>query len=137
MAWTNTAEGKLNNPQYTVYSETLITKEVGSSVTGANWTSVIDFIPPGCDFQVIANTAATNLSASTHVELFYGYDRNAAVAYRYRSNLTPFKPVTAELDTATKTLSRDVSGREFPYYWLKVPSGGGSVTIKVIPGTTT
>lgn len=130
MSWTVTSEGK---QKYAVYSETLTTKQVGSGT--ANWSSVIDFVPPGTDFIIIANTAATNLSASTHVELFVSYDEGAALAARYRQNKTPFKPVTAAIDAATKVLFRDISAEgQFPYYWIKIPSGGGSVTLKVIVG---
>jgi hypothetical protein len=132
MAWTKTSEGGIH-PKYGVYSETLTTKQVGNGTS--NWTSVIDFVPPGVDFTVIANTAATNLSASTHVELFVSYTKDAALAARYRDKVTPFLSVTSAIDAATKVLMRDVSARgQYPYYWLKVPSGGGSVNFKVIVG---
>lgn len=139
MAWTITSEGVRGNPLYGVYSETLTTKAVGNGAS--NWTSIIDFIPPGVDFTVFANTAATNLSLSTHVELFVAYTRDAAAvtaggrALRFRSKVTPFLALTAELDTATKVLFRDTSVRgQFAYYFLKVPTGGGSVTMKVVVG---
>src|SRR5574343_356078 len=135
MAWTLTSEGK--DKGFAVYSETLTTKSVGNGVS--NWTSIIDFVPKGSDFTVIANTAATNTSTSTHVELFVAYSKNASAAtatgraLRYRSAVTPFLPVTAEIDTTTKLLLRDVSVRgEYPYYFLKIPRGGGSVTLKVV-----
>lgn len=132
-AWTSSSEG--HNGKYTVYSTDLVCKQVGSGVEGNNWTPVIDFIPPGTDFTVIANTAATNTSASSPVMLYVGYSRNAALAYRYRSNFTPFISLTSEVDTATPILFRDVSVRgQFPYYWLKVPTAGGNINIKVIVG---
>jgi len=131
MAWTKTSGG--GQKQYKIYTETLTTKSVGNGTY--NWSSQIDFVPPGHDFIVIANTAATNLSTSTHVELFVAYTKNAALASRYRHKVSPFLAVTSEIDTATKILTRDVSERgQFPYYFLKVPKGGGSVTLAVIVG---
>lgn len=38
------------------------------------YTSEIDFIPPGCDFVVISNTAATNLSGSASDQLYFAYE---------------------------------------------------------------
>jgi len=134
MPWTKTSEGSVT-PLYTVWSTDLTTKVGGSGVTGDNWTPVIDFIPPGTDFTVIANTAATNTSASSPVHLYVGYSQTAALASRYRSNVTPFISLTSEVDTATPILMRDVSAQgQFPYYWLKIPTAGGNVNIKVIVG---
>ena len=137
MAWTKTSGGKLNNGEYSIYSETLsLSLAVNSSPS--NWTSVIDFIPPGCDFTVIANSAAANTSASTGVQLFVSYERGAAIGSRYQSKVTPFISDTTQIDTATLLLHRDVSVAgtgQYPYYWLKCPGGGGvDVTFKVIVG---
>ena len=135
--WTQTSEGKGGKGRgaYKVWSTDLVNKEVGSGVEGHNWTPVIDFIPPGTDFQVIANTAATNTSASSPVMLYVGYTIDAAIANRYRQNHTPFISLTSEVDTATPILFRDVSTYgQFPYYWLKVPAAGGAINIKVIVG---
>ena len=135
MAWSKTSEGDAKNPLYGVWSQNLVVKEVGSGVEGTNWSSVIDFVPPGTDFQVIANTAATNTSASSPVHLYIGYSRNAAVTARYRQNHTPFISLTSEVDTASPVLFRDVSAKgQFPYYWLKIPTAGGAINIKVIVG---
>ncbi len=132
MAWTLSSEGEVTQPGYAVYSETLTTKSLGNGTS--NWTSKIDFIPPGKNFTIIANTAATNLSVSTHVELFTSWNKTATVASgRTRSDVTPFISLTAEVDTATVHLNRVVATHgEFPYYWGKIPLGGGSVTIKVL-----
>ena len=62
MAWTETSEGKGTQGRYTVYSTDLDNRSVGSGNEGENWTPVMDFIPPGTDFQVIDNSAATNTS---------------------------------------------------------------------------
>ncbi len=133
MAWTTELVSNVQGKDYVVMSETLTTKSVGNGTS--NWTSVIDFVPPGTDFTVIANSAATNLSTSTHVELFVGYSSSAAIATRYRMAESPFVSLTSEIDSATKVLMRDVSSKgQFPFYWLKVPVGGGSVTMKVIVG---
>lgn len=134
MAWTKTSEGGATK-KYTVYSTDLVAKEVGSGVTGDNWTPVIDFVPPGHDFTVIANTAATNTSASSPVMLYVSYSATAAVTARYRQNHTPFISLTSEVDTASPVLFRNVSTYgQFPYYWLKVPTAGGNINIKVIVG---
>lgn len=135
MSWSLTSEGK----GFAVYTETLTTKSLGNGTS--NFSSMIDFIPPGTDFTVIANAAKTDLSTSTHVELFVAYDRSAAVAsatgraLRYRRAVTPFIPVTGEIDNATKVFTVDVSSKgQFPYYFLKVPKGGGSVKFVVTVG---
>lgn len=139
MSWNKTSEGGLNK-KYSVYSETL-TLGIAVNATEHNWSTCIDFIPPGTDFTVIANTASTDLSASTGVQLFVGYtyDNTTPVSgdvlQRYRVQETPFISDTTQIDAASKHLFRDVSTwGQYPYYWLKCPGGGGSVTFKVIVG---
>ncbi len=146
--WTKTAEGKRKNQDYSVWSN-VITPTGQTQSEGETWTPVMDFIPPGTDFTVIANTAASNLSASAHIELFVGYDRTApnpvsgTALLRYRDYQTPFIRVTSEIDAASVILHRDVSKHgQFPYYWLKYATGGtvaggtgnNTVIIKVIVG---
>ena len=135
MAWTKSSEGDSKNPKKVVWSQDLVVKQVGSSVEGHNWSSVIDFVPPGTDFTVIANTAATNTSASSPVMLYVGYSRTAAVTARYRKNVTPFISLTSEVDSSTPNLHYDVSANgEYPYYWLKIPTAGGNINVKVMVG---
>ena len=128
MTWVKTSEGVRGKGDYVVYTESVATAE--NSRAAAGWSSEIDFIPPGTDFQIISNTAATNLSASTHVELWVAYDSGAAKAARYRMIQTPFITLTSELDTETKVLFRDISTYgQFPYYYLKIPSGGDTTNL--------
>lgn len=150
--WVRTQEGPLplkgnKANHYSVHS-VILNPISTSQKEGEGWTPVIDFVPPGVDFTVIANSAAGNLSQSAHVELFVGYDRDAPVPvaddtlYRYRSYITPFIRVTSEIDQATKVLVRDVSAQgQFPYYWLKLVgdlmaagTGNADIVIKVIVG---
>ena len=146
MAWTKTSEGK--DKAYAVYSATLYPTGQ-SQEENVTWTSVIDFIPPGTDFTVIANATSANTSTSAHIELFVGYDKNApnpvkgVALLRYRRYETPFIRVTSEIDSLSKVLYRDVSAKgQYPYYWLKYATGGtagGStagvpVIMKVIVG---
>lgn len=142
--WTKTSEGTAKNPSYGVWSTTLSPRET-SQAEDVNWTAVIDFVPPGTDFTVIANTAGSNLSSSSHLELFIGYSRSApnpvkdTALLRYRSDVTPFKPVTGLIDNQSNTFFRDVSAQgQYPYYWLKIPdaggTGGATVIIKIIIG---
>ena len=151
MAWSKTSEGNPGDKPYTVYSTTLVpTGE--SQEEDITWTPVIDFIPPGTDFTVIANTTGANTSTSAHIELFVGYDKTApnpvsgTALLRYRDYQTPFIRVTSEIDSLSKVLHRDVSKHgQFPYYWLKYATGGttgGStagvdVIIKIIVGSAT
>ena len=126
MSWTKTSEGNAGDKPYAVYEEAIASRELSSGQY--QFSSEIDFIPPGTDFMVISNTAATNLSISTHVELWVAYERSASTAKRYRMIQTPFITLTSELDNSTKVLFRDISTYgQFPYYYLKVP-GGGDVT---------
>lgn len=146
--WTFTSEGDPANPEYGVWSNTL-TPTGQTQTEGETWTPVMTFIPPGTDFTVIANAAASNLSASAHIELFIGYDKAApnpvadVTLYRYRVYETPFIRVTSEIDALSKVLFRDVSAKgQYPYYWLKYATGGttsggtgnATVIIKVIVG---
>jgi len=148
MAWEKTSEGTLKNPAYGVWTTTLVPTGQ-SQEEDITWTPVIDFIPPGTDFTVIANTTSANTSTSSHIELFVGYDRGAPVPVkdtallRYAMYQTPFIRVTSEIDSLSKVLFRDVSTYgQFPYYWLKYATGGvagGStggvdVILKVIVG---
>lgn len=132
MAWKDEGSRIVQGKKYTVASETLTTYE-GRAV----WSSVVDFVPPGTDFVVIANEAATNLSVSTHLELFYSNTKTAAVAARYRIDETPFIPVTGELDASRKRHLRDVSAKgQYANYWFKIPSGGGSVKLTMHVGAS-
>jgi len=125
MAWTKTSEGNPGDKPYAVYKETITTATVANYTLEHGWSAEIDFIPPGTDFQVISNTAATNLSISTHVELWVAYSRGAAIGDRNRVHQTPFLSLTSELDSATKVLFRDISTYgQYPYYYLKIPGGG-------------
>jgi len=129
MAWTKTSEGNPGDKPYAVYEENIRTTQLSLGAAGA-WSAEIDFIPPGTDFQIISNTAATNLSISTHVELWVAYERGAAKSKRYRMIQTPFITLTSELDTVTKVLFRDISTYgQFPYYYLKIPGGGDTTNL--------
>ena len=142
MAWTKTSEGKLNNGKYTVYSETLT--PIGDTVSSKR-SSIIDFIPPGTDFTVIANSAASNLSSSGHIELWTSYTRNPTWGSSvYRLHQTPFLSLTGNIDNVAKVAFRDVSTYgQYPYYFLKIGTNGdtdaggtgnATVTLKVIVG---
>lgn len=144
--WKLTSHGGARK-QYSVYSCALVPTGL-SSEEGAIWTPVMDFIPPGTDFTVIANATSTNMSASAHVELFVGYSQASpqpisGTTTRYRLNVTPFISVTSDIDQSSKVLFYDVSKLgQFPYYWLKIglgasttgSTGGADVIMKVIVG---
>ena len=132
MAWIQSSEGK--DKKYAIFYEDMVPKSVAGN-GAANWSSIIDFIPPGADWTVIMNAGATALSVSTHVELWVAYTKSAvphttvgkALRYRKTDAGTGFQPVTTALTTggSTKLRSVDVSARgEYPYYFLKVPAGG-------------
>jgi hypothetical protein len=141
MAWTKTSEGK--DSGYAVYSTTLT--PIGDTVSSKR-TSVIDFIPVGCDFTVIANTASSNLSASAHIELWASYDKAPTWGTNvYRLKETPFLSLTGDVDNTYKVAFRDVSTYgQYPYYFLKIGFGGtdavmggtgnATVTMKIIVG---
>ena len=142
MSWTNTSEGKRNNEGYTVYSETLT--PIGDTVSSMQ-SSIIDFIPPGTDFTVIANTAASNLSATGHIELWTTYDRDTTWGTdTYRLHETPFLSLTGTIDNASKVAFRDVAAYgQYPYYFLKIGTatdttsggtGNATVNLRIIVG---
>lgn len=143
MAWTKTSEGK--DKGYVVYSETLTPK--GDTVSTTR-TSIIDFIPPGTDFTVIANSGSTNISASAHIELWAAYIKSPTWGTDvYRLKETPFLSLTGNIDNTYKVAFRDVSTYgQYPYYFLKIGSAvditsgstaGATVTMKVIVGSRT
>lgn len=113
---------------YSAYTETIKTYQ-----GRATYTSEFS-IPPGTDFWVIANYNATNLSASTHVEMYYSDVPGGT--FRARGlTVAGFNPTTAAIDNATKVLINDVSSvREYPRYKMKVPSGGGLVKFVLMYG---
>jgi hypothetical protein len=123
MTWIR-ATRQVGGKYFNVYYEDILT------ISGRQkWSSEMDFIPPGTDFLVVGNTGATDLSACTHIELYAAFAASAVVASRYRINRTPFKPLTAELDAVTPHCPWDVSVKgQYPYYYLKIPSGGGNGT---------
>ena len=131
MAWTQTEEPK--NSNVLIFKETLTTKRINGGQGSATFTSEMDFIPAGHDFHVIANTGGTNLSVSTHVELFYATAASAAIADRTHINETPFISLTAEIDNVILDAYKDMRGKAwYPYYYLKIPKGGGSVIMTII-----
>ena len=141
MAWTKSSEGK--DKGYAVYSEVLTPS--GDNVASKT-TSIIDFIPAGVDFTVIANATSASLSASAHIELWAAYSSNAVYGTSvYRIHETPFLSLTGAIDATYKVFNRDVSLKgQYPYYYLKLGIGGddaeeggtanATVTMKVIIG---
>ena len=123
MSWSN-----LSHHGYTVITETL------KSVQGRAVNSSEFSVPPGTDFWVIGNYAATNLSASTHLEMYYSDVEGGT--FRARGlTVGGFNATTAAIDTATVNLINDVSTvREYPRYKIKIPSGGGLVKLVVMWG---
>lgn len=53
---------------------------------GNRYTSEIDFIPPGANFVVISNTAATNLSGSASDQLYAAYE-SGGTYYQVKNTL--------------------------------------------------
>ena len=123
MSWSN-----LSHHGYTVITETL------KSVQGRALNSSEFSVPPGTDFWVIGNYAATNLSASTHLEMYYSDVEGGT--FRARGlTVGGFNATTAAIDAATVNLINDVSTvREYPRYKIKIPSGGGLVKLVVMWG---
>ena len=142
MAWTKTSEGM--DKGYAVYSETIT--PIGDTVSSKR-TSIIDFIPPGTDFTIIANTASSNMSASCHLELWTTYTKSPTWGTNvYRLKETPFLALTGDIDNTYKVVMRDVSTYgQYPYYFLKFGSaestsggtGNATITMKIIVGSKT
>jgi len=121
MAWT-----AIIRDGYTILQDTIRTYSTKASLTDAF------SVPPGCDFQVIANYNKTDLSTSTRVELFISDELTGAFQRRIH---TPFVGITSDIDNLTKVLTYDNSLRgQFSAYKLKVPKGGGLVKFSIIIG---
>lgn len=89
-------------------------------------SKVIDFIPAGKDFVVIANSGSVNLSVSAHLEMYVGYSRTGTF-YRHKPGVTGY-PFLADrvMDNTSNKLVYDVSSYGgFPYYKLYIPAGTG------------
>ena len=124
MAWKD-----ISNHGYGAITETIKT----FSAPRAVYTSEFS-VPAGTDFTVICNYGPTNLSASTHVEMFYS-DVSGGTFRQRGLTVGGFNPTTAAIDNATKVLINDISTtREYPVYKMKVPSGGGLVKFVVFWG---
>lgn len=127
MSWNVISRGDPKNPKVTVWEETL------TSVQGRAIYSSEFYPPPGKDYQVLANIDATNLSASTHVELFVA--DMASGTFRRHPDKSWFNATTMAIDQATKQGFRNVSSMgQDAVVKFKVPSGGGSVKLRVVVG---
>lgn len=113
---------------YTVLTETI--RSVQSRAVNTSEFSV----PAGTDFYVIGNYAATDLSVSTHVELFFA-DIPGGTFRQRGLTVGGMNTTTAAIDNATVVLFQNISTvQAYPRYKLKVPSGGGLVKFVVMWG---
>ncbi len=109
MTWTKTSKNG-----YLVATETLTLLATSADVA----SSVVDFIPPGSDFVVIANTGATNLSADCDVAVHVSTASDGTFVL-LKDNLV------ATIDNATKASLYDASANgEAPYYKLVLDPAG-------------
>jgi len=65
MAWTKSTSGK--NGEFLVATETIA---LGKGAPVTRYGSEIDFIPPGADFIIIANSGSTTTSGSCHLRVY-------------------------------------------------------------------
>ena len=127
MAFRKKARGNPIDPQISVYEETI------TSVSGRAVYSGEYYPQTGCDFQVYCNVDSTNLSASTHVEYFVS-DKTGGTFVRHPSKVW-FNATTGAIDNISKVLFRNVSvSGQDSVVKFKIPSGGGSVKLRVIEG---
>lgn len=127
MTWSKKSGGNPIDPDYVIWEETVTTKS--GSIT---WSSA--FYPPaGKDYQVLCNVDATNLSSSTHPELFVA--AKSGDTFRRHPNKQWFNATTMAIDAAAKIGFRNVSlhGQD-SVVKFKFPTGGGAVKIQVIIG---
>ena len=88
--------------KYATYVETVYSS-VGA---GNHFTSVIDFLPPGKDFTIIANAAGTTFSVSTWCEMWACDTADGT-----------FVRVQARLTDASTTALRNVTITPHCYQW--------------------
>jgi hypothetical protein len=106
---------------YSVYTETIRESKGG----GSHLSSVIDFLPAGKDFTIIANAGGTTLSDSTHLEM-YACDSSIGTFVRVQSRLTDAS-TTAKKDINTTPHAYQWDGSIdgwYPYYKIDVVSDG-------------
>lgn len=136
-AWTKTTEnGRV------VASSSAVSAIVTDEPISSKLSAVMDFIPAGKDFIVIANTAKVNTSVSGHIELFVGYSKTGTFYRHFPSYLLtdtvgfPFMYTRGAIDTQTRIIKYDVANYgEFPWYKLKFAGGTtdgcAAITVKV------
>jgi hypothetical protein len=111
MAWDN----GVSENGYAVFTETLTV--VTSDSAGQDLTSsVIDFVPAGRDFTVMANTGATDLSSDADIAV-YAAGKSTDTFALLKDDLI------ASLDAKVASAFNDVSlNGEAPYYKLFLDS---------------
>lgn len=106
---------------YAVYTETVRESAGGGSHLG----SVIDFIPAGKDFTIIANAGGTTLSDSTHIEM-YACDSATGTFVKVQARLTDASTVALkDINITPHAYQWDGSiDGWYPYYKLDIVSDG-------------
>lgn len=127
MAWNQTSQNG-----YLVATET-IRESVGA---GNHFSSVIDFLPAGKDFTIIANAGGTDLSTSTNLEM-WACDTSGGTFVRVQSRLTDASTTAKKnIDTTPHAYQWDGSiDGWYPYYKLNVYAAGAcdvGDTIKLV-----
>jgi len=128
MAWTKSTSGK--NGEFLVATETIALGKGKTTRTG----SEIDFIPPGADFIIIANTAATGTSGSCHLAVYVS-PNSGGTFYSLNTNI-PDSTAARDLNLATRVYKWDASVEGVaPYYKLGVYNAAVESSKKTITNT--
>lgn len=102
MAWVKKSTGA--NDEFLLATETVA---LGKTTTAVRYSSEIDFIPPGSDFIIMANTSATNTSGSCHLRMYVAHTSGGT--YGLLNQNIPNSTATRALDSALRVYNWDAS----------------------------
>lgn len=130
MSWSKTGK---RNGKYAIWSETL-TVLTSDSAGQDLYSSEINFIPPGQDFIVFANTDATSLSSGGDIAVVCSFESGTADA----SMALLKDDLITSINNKVAAAVYDVSANgDAPYYKLFVDSDGvqkatDTITLKIV-----
>lgn len=126
MAWVKSTTGK--NGEFLLATETIALGK-GAGVTRLG--SEIDFIPPGSDFIIMANTGTTNTSGSCHLRVYVAH--TSAGTFGLLNQNIPNSTEFRKLDTQFRVYNWDASLKgTAPYYKLGVYHTAAESSAKTI-----
>lgn len=131
MSWSKSTTGK--NGEFLLATETVA---LGKTTTAVRYSSEIDFIPPGSDFVIMANTGTTSTSGSCHLRVYVA--GTSGGTYGLLNQNIPDSTAARALNGALRVYNWDASLEgTAPYYKLAIyhtaaESSGKTIGLSVL-----